>query len=83
MPQLEQYIGIEPGKDLITELATCMERFPNVKVRQIYSLERMNLKFKDKAVIRRYTVNVDIFAQLNFPAPSLWWYIRVDKFSRI
>ena len=30
-----------------------------------------------------YTVNVDIFAQLNIRAPSLWWYISVDKFSRI
>ena len=40
MPQLEQYIGIEPGKDLITELAACMEEFPSVKVRQICSPER-------------------------------------------
>ena len=30
-----------------------------------------------------YTVNVDIFAQLNFRAASLLWYSRVDKFSRI
>ena len=51
MPQLRQYIGIEPGKDSISELAVCMEGFPSIKVRQICSPERMNLKFKDHAVI--------------------------------
>ena len=44
MPQLEQYIGIEPGKDLITELAACMAGFPSIKVRQICCPERMNLR---------------------------------------
>ena len=50
MPQLEQYIGIEPGKDLITELAACMAGFPSIKVKQICCPERMNLKFKDHAL---------------------------------
>ena len=39
MPQLKQYIGIDPDKDSITELASRMKKFTGVQVSQIILLE--------------------------------------------
>ena len=42
-------------------------------------------KMLDQGLVTRDigTVNVDIFAQLNFRAASPWLHFRVDKFSHI